>query len=450
MHTSPDDTAAGPGWARLLVVLLARTYRALLLTLSVVAAAPLVAGWGSYVVSSASMRPSIDVGDVVLARPTTTGHHVHVGRVYVFEDPQRPDRLLVHRIVERRDDGAYTTAGDANDVTDLVPLESTGVRAQAIVLAPYVGLPVHWARTDDWIRLAAWALLTAAAFVLAGRRLDDRRPTRRRRAQVAVATAVAVGAVSAGTTGSAGAVFTARTKVSGNEWVAGRWTQPYVGAVVTDQPYGFWLLDEPRGTLYAADRSGNNRTGEYLGSLVSGVAGGLPTNPGTAVDNTSGRVILGPQPVAAPSAYSIELWFRTTSRYDGYLAGFEDDRDESWWAATADRIVKMESTGQLTFGAWAIRTGSISTPKAYNDGVWHHLVVTSTAARASVVYVDGVAVASGTTSPVDAYTGFWRVGQGSTGFFYGLTSAFDGAIDNVAIYHSTLSPQRVAAHWAAR
>ncbi|WP_374457999.1 signal peptidase I [Nocardioides sp.] len=450
MHTSADDVAAGPGWARLLVVLLTRAYRAMLLTLTVIAAAPLVAGWGSYVVSSASMKPSIAVGDVVLARPTTDEHKVHVGRVYVFEDPERPERLLVHRVVERRDDGDYTTAGDANDVTDLAPLGSSGVRAQAILLVPLVGLPVHWARTGDWWRLLTWLVASVAAFVIAARRLDHERPSRRRRTRVAVATAVAVGAVSAGTAGTAGAAFTARTKVSGNEWAVARWVQPYVGEVLTDKPFGFWLLDEPRGTAYAADRSGNNRTGEYLGSLVGGVAGGLPNNPGTAVDNTSGRVVLGPQPVPAPSAYSIELWFRTTSRSDSYLAGFENDRDSSWWGATADRIVRMESTGQLTFGAWAAKTGSVTTPRAYNDGAWHHLVVTSTAARASVVHVDGMPVASGTTSSVDAYTGYWRVGQGSTGFFHGLTASFEGDIDNVAIYHSTLSSARVAAHWAAR
>ena len=74
--------------------------------------------------------------------------------------------------------------------------------------------------------------------------------------------------------------------------------------------------------------------------------------------------------------------------------------------------------------------------------------MTSTAARATTIYVDGSAVASGTTSSVVAYNGFWRVGQGSIGLFN--TPAFDGDLDNVAIYHSPLSAARVAAHWAAR
>lgn len=450
MHTPPDGTAAGSGWTRLLVVVLARAYRAVLLTFAVVAAVPLLAGWGSYVVSSDSMRPSIAVGDVVLAPPTAAGDKVHVGRVYVFDDPARDGRLLVHRIVERRDDGDYTTAGDANDVTDITPLESSGIRAQALLLVPYVGLPVHWARTRDWLRLLAWVVLSSVAFVLAGLRLDSQRPSRPGRGRVAVATAIAVGAVGAGTSGAAGATFTARTTDSGNEWVVGAWAQPYVGAVLADRPYGLWLLDEPRGSAYASDRSGNDRTGEYLGSRTSGVQGGLPNNPGTALATTGGRVILGPETVAAPSAYSIELWFRTTATSQGYLAGFEEDRDAAYYSfgSDADRVVMMEASGRLTFGLWPKRNQTISTTRAYNDGTWHHLVVTSTAGRFTTIYVDGVAAASGPTSLVHNFVGFWRVGQGSIGLQD--TPAFTGDLDNVAIYHSVLSSSRVAAHWAAR
>ena len=118
--------------------------------------------------------------------------------------------------------------------------------------------------------------------------------------------------------------------------------------------------------------------------------------------------------------------------------------------AEADRILSLRPSGQLTFGLWGNRTTSITTPGAYNDGAWHHVVVTSTSARASVVYVDGVAVTSGTTSLVSTYPGYWRIGQGSTGNQNGFSSWFPGDLDNVSIYHSVLSPTRVAAHWDAR
>ena len=58
--------------------------------------------------------------------------------------------------------------------------------------------------------------------------------------------------------------------------------------------------------------------------------------------------------------------------------------------------------------------------------------------------VDGVQVASGVTSKVLPYTGYWRVGGGSR------APAFDGLIDNVALYDTELPAPRVAAHYAAR
>ncbi|WP_322919688.1 signal peptidase I [Nocardioides renjunii] len=480
------------GWARLAGVLAARMYRAFLLGLAVIALAPVLFGWGSYVVRSGSMEPSMQVGDVVVGKPWSEDQRIRVGRVFVYDDPAttRP-HLMVHRIVELRDDGDYTTAGDANDVTDVTPLPRSDVRATAVLLVPYIGLPVTWMRSGDWLRLAAWLLLTSAALALALRRLDGERPrwgllravrrwvarrpphdgpgsggpadggpthgtgpARSREGRVLrsrVPLVVVAGLVLLGTlTSTANAGFTGHTRNSGWTWATGAWAQPYVSAVLADQPFGFWLLDEPGGAAYASDRSGNNRTGQYYGSVQPGVPGALPRNPGTAVDHAGGRVVLGPQPVAAPAAYSIELWFRTTSTSRSYLAGFEDDRDAGYslLGSQADRSVTMESSGRLTFGTWPGRSTSVTTSRSYNDGSWHHLVVTSTAARLTTIHVDGVPVVSGTTSTLLAYTGYWRVGQGSIGWLN--TPAFDGEIDNVAIYHSALSGSRVAAHWAAR
>jgi signal peptidase I len=485
---TPGHASGVRDWTRLTAVLLARMYRAFLLGLVAIAVAPVLFGWGSYVVRSGSMQPSIQVGDVVVAKPWTEDQRIRVGRVFVYDDPAatRP-RVMVHRIVELRDDGDYTTAGDANDLTDVTPLPRSEIRATAVLLVPHVGLPVTWFQAGKWLHLAAWLLLNVAAFALAARRLEGEPPRwrllrlvrdrfspppppdgppgsdrpsdrgrpatrtqdavrRTRTPLLAVASLVVLGTLA--TTANAG--FTGHTRNSGMSWAVGPWTQRYVAAVLADAPYGFWLMDEARGATYAADRSGNDRTGQYYGSLELGAPGGLPGNPGTAIDNTAGRVVLGPQAVAAPSAYSIELWFRTTSTSRSYVAGFEDDRDAGYslFGSAADRSVTMESTGRLTFGTWPGRSTAVTTPRAYNDGAWHHLVVTSTASRATTIYVDGAAVVSGTTSTLLSYSGFWRVGQGSIGWLN--TPGFNGDLDNVAIYHSVLPAARVAAHWAAR
>lgn len=133
---------------------------AMWLTLWVVA--PVVAGWSSVVITSGSMAPSIEPGDVVVATPSD-GRGLGPGTVVVFRDDARPG-LVTHRIVSVNDDGTYETRGDANRVNDSAPLAPDQVVGVAKILVPLVGLPVLWARTGAWLNLGIWAaVITLAA-----------------------------------------------------------------------------------------------------------------------------------------------------------------------------------------------------------------------------------------------------------------------------------------------
>ncbi|WP_210504404.1 LamG-like jellyroll fold domain-containing protein [Nocardioides xinjiangensis] len=485
---SQRTAAAAAGWARLTAVLVSRAYRTGLLTLSVIALAPLLFGWGSFVIKSGSMGPSIDVGDVVVARPFAIGEKVAVGRVYVFDDPSTSrEHLLTHRIVELRDDGSYTSAGDANEVTDATPVTTDDFEARGILLVPFVGLPVTWLQNGQWVRLGLWLLLTVAAFWAATRNLDGEppkwnllrftsRPMRQRRSEhtsddadddngaqevpaarrvphrVARRHAPAllgiVIALSGTGLGTANAGFTAQTRSPGMRWTVASFVQPYVAAVLADNPATFWLLDEAVGTGTAQDRSGNQTLGTYRAGATLGQTGALTSrNPGTSMRAAGGLAVTSARPVAAPTAHSIELWFRTTSTTGGYLVGFESTTATT--SPLADRIARMTPSGQLTYGNWStnpVRT--ITTPRAYNDGNWHQLVVAVANPSSfgdTVLYVDGVAAVSGQTSKAEAYNGYWRVGAGA-----GTSPAFNGTIDNLSIYLTTMPAARVAAHYAAR
>ncbi|MEO5662549.1 MAG: signal peptidase I [Nocardioides sp.] len=482
---SPQSTSAViAAWTRLAAVLLARGYRASVLTLSAVAIAPMLFGWASFVIKSGSMEPSINVGDVVASRPYEMPEKIAVGRVYVFDDPAAgSDHLLTHRIVELRDDGSYTSAGDANEVTDFTPVSATDVEARAIILAPYVGLPVVWMQVGEWVKLALWLLLTIAAFVLATRNLEgeppksnmlglmlDRRRNRRttgssdpgeeppvtgapekvdahRRGVVPAVLGVVLALFATGL-GSANAEYTAQSRNSGNTWTTGPWVQPYVGAVLADAPTAFWLLDETAGTATAQDRSGNTVLGNYKPAAVLGQAGGLPGNPGTSLRTGGGLSLTNAAASVSPATHTFELWARTSSTTGGSLVGFGSS------ATTAippyeDRVLRITATGRITYGDWSTNQLSVlTTPAAYNNDAWHHVVVVSVPSNGNrettTIYVDGVARVSGQSSRVETYTGYVRVGGGSG------SSAFNGSIDNVSVYGTALSASRVAAHWAAR
>ncbi|WP_183097757.1 signal peptidase I [Nocardioides pelophilus] len=466
---------AGRAWLALFVTILTRGYRAFLLTLLVAALLPTLWSWSSYVVRSGSMAPALAVGDVVVAQPFPSSDPVPVGRVMVFENPapSAGNTLLVHRVVEYLGRGEYVTAGDANRDPDVTPVPSESFRARARILVPYVGLPLVWLRGGDYLLLGGWLLLTVAAFVRAcfrGRTDEDRQSRKSKKHKGTVvgrATSVtalvglvgligvALGAGIGNGIVPAGAAFTASTGSSANSWTVGQFVATYNETVLADDPYVFYLVDEASGPA-ALDAAPGHRTGTFASIAAYRQADALPNNPGYSVrlGSTTGRLVSGGSAVADPDRFSLELWFRTTTTAGGKLIGFESTRNAS--SLLYDRHVLMDPNGRLVYGGWTANTvRRITSPQAYNDGAWHHLVLTAVPRgnqQDSVMYVDGDLVTFGTTTRISAYNGWWRVGYGSLpiGPGYPATAGFAGSIDQVAVYPTALGPGRVAAHYDAR
>ena len=480
----PDLRSAGPvtdalfAWSRLVVVVLARAGRAALLTLVAAAMVPTLWSWSSFVVRSGSMEPSIAVGDVVIATPFSSADEMPLGRVVIFPNPARSAAadLLVHRVVERLPGGEYATAGDANPEHDPSPITSDDVVARGAILVPLVGRPMVWFEERRVLPLLLWATVTALVLLVAGRRpvepgegpqdgaAPDPPPRRRRRlllrgraaAGGPALTLIVAGAVAVGGAHQASAAFTARTVAGSSTWTVAKWgTDRYTGQVMADSPHVYYQVDEASGTSMA-DGSGHGRTGTYAAVSAYRQPGALLGGAGysVALAGGTGRLVSGGTAVTDPTAFSLELWFRTSTTAGGKLIGFESTRNAT--SPTYDRHVVMRPDGRLTYGSWTAPTvNALVTPTAYNDGAWHHLVVTARPRgqqQESVVYVDGRAVASGTTTRTTAYAGWWRVGHGSLGTGAGMpaSAAFTGSIDQVAVYHSELSAARVASHWSAR
>lgn len=143
-----------------------------------------LAGWSPVVVTSDSMRPTLDAGDVVLiAEDTTIGQR----DVIVYE---RDDGLIAHRVFAVEDD-YFITKGDANAGPDTDPVTSDDVVGTARLVVPLVGLPVVWAQTGQWLPFAAWALLTGAGIVYSAIAVERALRRRERRDEVTKAPAIA-------------------------------------------------------------------------------------------------------------------------------------------------------------------------------------------------------------------------------------------------------------------
>lgn len=201
-----------------------------------------------------------------------------------------------------------------------------------------------------------------------------------------------------------------------------------------------WRLDDPSATV--ADSSG---TGGYHGGVSLGQAGVLTGSP--AITLTDGFASSA-APVAAPSSFSVELWFRTTTRTGGRLVGY--GTSQTGTSSSYDRQVYMNDGGQLMFGVYAGGTHVAWSKNTYNDGTWHHAVATQ-GGGGMVLYVDGVKAATDPATTAQAYTGYWRVGNDNLTSWprQPTSSAFEGSVDEAAVYGRALTAAEVLAHYTA-
>ncbi len=131
--------------------------------LSALAQAPRLLGYRPVVVSSGSMEPTLQVGDVVVTNPDGK-----VGLESVI-DFRVPDGTRIHRVVEVLDEG-YRTKGDANPSADTTIVAPEDVRGTGALVVPLVGVPQRWAAAGHWLPLAIVAVGLGVAFRLSSRR----------------------------------------------------------------------------------------------------------------------------------------------------------------------------------------------------------------------------------------------------------------------------------------
>ncbi len=146
---------------------------------------------------------------------------------------------------------------------------------------------------------------------------------------------------------------------------------------------------------------------------------------------------------AGATVRSTELWFKTSSaakqalfRYGTGVSGQE-----------YGLFIEAGGTTMTAWGHSGTNDKTFTMPYAVNDGAWHHVVQTYNGTSLTL-YIDGVALASqaATRSTVMDQYGFSigavvRPGDGNSGLF------FNGSIDEVSFYTSTLTQTDVTNHY---
>jgi hypothetical protein len=147
---------------------------------------------------------------------------------------------------------------------------------------------------------------------------------------------------------------------------------------------------------------------------------------------------------ASEVAFSVELWFRTTSITANTGSMFEVYNSQG----AADRFLSLNS-GAVCFYVYTSPPQQVcTTATTYGDDAWHHAAGTLGTVGGMNLYVDGQPAASSATTTASTFntdTDF-RIGMGHTGFVSAIVY-FQGDLDEVRVWSVERSAADIAANY---
>jgi PKD repeat protein len=222
----------------------------------------------------------------------------------------------------------------------------------------------------------------------------------------------------------------------------------YGDLVRSDGAQNHWRLGEPSGTTGYDWGTGRDLT--LASGATRGVAGAIAGNTNTATTFPGTATVPAATPLRlwAPNLFTVEAWFRTTTTRGGKIIGYGNSATGN--SSSYDRHLYMTNNGAVVFGVFNGTTQTISSPSGLNNGQWHHVAATY-GPGGTALYVDGSQVAANAAhTTARPFNGFWRVGGDQLNSWPNrpTANAFAGTIDEVAVYHTALSAQKIATHHA--
>jgi uncharacterized repeat protein (TIGR01451 family) len=207
-----------------------------------------------------------------------------------------------------------------------------------------------------------------------------------------------------------------------------------LGQLLADHPAGVWRLGESSGSV-AADASGNALAGTYESGVTLGQSGAVSDDSAAAF---AGGAVSVPASSALDlrSAFSVEAWVRPS------VAGQNGGILEKTVNGTLNTQYLLFLEGGLakfrlsTAGTLVTLSGPAP---ALNS--WTHLVGTFDGATLRL-YLNGALVGATPAAPSSGGSGVTIIGRLAGGIY-----GFVGVLDEVAVYPSALSAERVRAHY---
>lgn len=227
----------------------------------------------------------------------------------------------------------------------------------------------------------------------------------------------------------------------------------YRTEVMRDSPVAYWRLGESSGTT-AANEMGSY-PGTYVGSPTLGAAGAVVGNNAATFNGTTQYATVAHESALSnnqSAGFSIECWVNPAT-----IAGNDT------FSSTNPRFIVLKGNnvsvanyflrmlgGKINFGfrnsANSGYVERITDSAVVSTGSWQHIVATNNGSEI-VLYLNGAAIASSLLGSMSNALTNTETLNISTGVGLRL---FQGSIDEIAIYNTALSAERIAAHYAAR
>jgi hypothetical protein len=180
---------------------------------------------------------------------------------------------------------------------------------------------------------------------------------------------------------------------------------------------GVWHLrfQEAQGEATLRDAS-TAKNDAFIAGNLSGLHESDSQLGGAASFDGTGAALLTSRLYTRPGDMTISLWFKTTTDSGGRLLGFNKWKTELDSGSFRDRQIWMDDSGMVHFGIYHSKVSPdsakriLNTSKAFNDGKWHMVAATLSAAGIEL-FVDGQSYGTdpgGTAA--QAYDGYWRMG----------------------------------------
>jgi hypothetical protein len=236
---------------------------------------------------------------------------------------------------------------------------------------------------------------------------------------------------------------------------AGNAPPSYRRTIEKDEPRGWWRLGDPAGASTAYDASGFEGNGTYGANVAPGAEDalraeddGAATFSGTTGDGATDSVRIGDRDELdfGTGDFSVEAWIKTNAdptaeditivaKYDGTYPYWEltVTNDAGYFGRLRARVRDATSTFQA-YGP-SVRI---------DDGEWHHVIAVIDRDTGVTLYVDRVAaITLGATPQNVTNAAPLQIGAAPN------DAPFNGTIDEVAVYATALTPDRVRAHYDA-